>query len=67
MNQLIHDLAAAIVPPYAIRKWKHRGFVPHKYRLPMLMAASKRGAVLKESDFVFGARATKPRRQRRAG
>lgn len=62
MNQLIKDMALERgVKPYAIRKWKLRGFVPHEYRLPMFLEAQERGAELSEKDFDFG-RKVKPRR-----
>jgi hypothetical protein len=59
----MHDIIAEYAkdrPPYVLRKWKYRGHVPHKDRLPILMEAAKRGVSLKESDFVF----TKPKVRR---
>lgn len=42
----------------AIKKWRQRGFVPPKYRLPILDLAEERGIHFDKSDFEFG----KPRK-----
>lgn len=65
MNQLIKDMALEQgIPPYQLRKWKLRGSVPHRYRLPMLLKARKRGEKLSEGDFDFGIPA-KPSKRRK--
>lgn len=61
----MHDIIAEYAknrPAYVLRKWKYRGHVPHKDRLPLLLEAAKRGVSLTESDFVFA----KPKARRRS-
>ena len=65
MNPAIKQLAQEMgQPPYAIRKWKMRGAVPHVHRLPMILKAAEKGLAISIADFDFG----KPskRRKRRA-
>jgi hypothetical protein len=52
----------------AIKKWRQRGFVPPKYRLPILDLAEERGIHFDKSDFEFGKprKAKAPKRTRRA-
>ncbi len=40
-------------PRSHIKKWKQRGYVPHKFRLQMLALAKKHGWPLTERDFEF--------------
>ena len=41
---VIDELAASLgVSPEARKKWRQRGAVPHKWRLPILDLAAKRG------------------------
>lgn len=54
MRQLIEELARDLnVSEANIRKWRSRGFVPHKYRTDMLAMAARRGKKLKLGDFQF--------------
>lgn len=62
MNPVIKELAREMgQQPYAIRKWKMRGAVPHMHRLPLLQLAEKRGKRLSVKDFDFKKRAPKHR------
>lgn len=54
MKQLIEELAKEDgVSDANIRKWRSRGFVPHKYRAPMIAKAARRGRKLSLGDFQF--------------
>jgi hypothetical protein len=64
----MHDIIVQYAksrPAYVLRKWKHRGHVPHQHRLPILMEAAKRGVEIKPSDFVFPKDAKKAKRGRK--
>lgn len=37
----------------ATRKWRERGHVPHRWRLPILREALKRGLSISDDDFVL--------------
>lgn len=64
MNPVIKELAREMgKPPYAIRKWKLRGTVPHAARIPLLALAEKRGKRLSVKDFDFKRKAPKRRAQ----
>lgn len=66
MNSTILELATTLsVTPYSMKKWKARGAVPHKYRLPLLELAEKKGVSLKSSDFEFGKKPA-PKKRRAA-
>ena len=66
MNPLIKELAREMgQPPYAIRKWKLRGSVPHMHRIPLLELAAKRGERLAVKDFDFRKAAAKRRAKRK--
>lgn len=55
MNATILELAVARgVTANALKKWRKRGKVPHKYRLPLIEAAQKKGLPLASRDFDFG-------------
>jgi hypothetical protein len=54
MKQIIAELGAeqgATIE--AIKKWRQRGEVPPKYRLPLLNIAKRRKLPLTERDFEF--------------
>lgn len=54
MNSTLLDLAVAHgVTADSLKKWRKRGKVPHKYRLPLLEAAQKKGVPLTSRDFEF--------------
>lgn len=54
MNSAILDLAVEHgVSPNSLKKWRKRGKVPHKYRLPLLEAAQRKGVALSSRDFEF--------------
>lgn len=53
IETLASDLDDEHVTPEAIRKWRTRGWVPHKHRLPLLAIARRRRVRLTEDDFVF--------------
>lgn len=36
-----------------LKKWRQRGCVPHKFRLPMLATAKRKGWPVSEGDFDF--------------
>jgi len=48
LEQLALDLGAH---PNAMEAWRYRGFVPHRWRLPLLQAAAARGVLLPLSLF----------------
>lgn len=57
IRQTIEPLAGELgVKPLALQKWWQRGHVPHRWRLPLLQLAEKRGVVIRIEDFDFGAR-----------
>lgn len=61
MKEIIRILAQEQgVEPFTLRQWKSRGFVPHKYRLPFILAAQKRGEKLAPKDLEFGKRPRRP-------
>ena len=65
MNPVIKELATELQqPPYAVRKWKLRGKVPHKHRIAMLQLAAAHGMQLEAGDFDFGTVKRKPRRRK---
>lgn len=65
MNSALLELATALsVTPHSMKKWKLRGAVPHKYRLPLLELAEKQGVPLTSGDFEFGKK-PKPRKRAR--
>jgi hypothetical protein len=47
--------------PGAIKKWRQRGFVTHKWRLKLLRAAKRHGWPLSERDFDFEPSSAKER------
>lgn len=51
--QLATELDDAGVTPEAIRKWRERGKVPHRHRLPLLDLAKRKRAPLTVRDFEF--------------
>jgi hypothetical protein len=51
MNPVINDLAACLnVGDWARRKWRQRGSVPHRWRLPIMELAAERGIPLTTAD-----------------
>lgn len=68
MNTTLVELAGRIgVTANSLKKWRNRGKVPHKYRLPLLEAAQKNGLALSSEDFEFkAAPRPKKRAERRA-
>jgi hypothetical protein len=50
-DALIDLLAADLgVSEEARKKWRQRGAVPHKWRLPLIDLAAKRGIIISQSD-----------------
>lgn len=67
MNPLIKELARDMgFPPYAIRKWKLRGAVPHMHRIHLMEQAASKGARLTVKDFEFRKAVAKRRTKRGA-
>jgi hypothetical protein len=63
MNTLLTELAVAQgVTANSLKKWKKRGKVPFRYRLPLVEAAQKKGVALTSRDFEFGTAKPKKRR-----
>ncbi|MFA6134700.1 MAG: hypothetical protein WC869_11860 [Phycisphaerae bacterium] len=51
MKPEIDTLAAALgVQEWARRKWRQRGWVPHRWRLALIGAATERGLDVSEAD-----------------
>ena len=62
MNEQIVALAKEQgISPDSFKKWRGRGFVPHRYRLPLLQAAADKGVQISGNDFEW-----KPQKKRRA-
>lgn len=58
MNQMIQVLALQLgIKPVTVRRWRDRGHVPHKWRIPLIKAAQQCRVVLDERDFEFPVRA----------
>lgn len=51
MNQVIAILAPEVASRNSIKKWRQRQEVPHRYRLPLMDLAKKRGVRLTIEDF----------------
>lgn len=70
MKQIIVELSAELAAPAspeAIKKWRQRGEVPSKHRLPLLNLAKRRKLPLSERDFDFPpTKGTKPQKRRAA-
>lgn len=66
MNTAIVTLATARgIESEALKKWRQRGRVPFKHRMPLLADAKQKRIALSESDFDFPPTA-KPKRKARS-
>lgn len=61
---LANELGDPAVTAEAIRKWKARGRVPHRLRLPITVLAKRRRLPLSADDFDFAP--PKPKKRRAA-
>lgn len=65
MKDIIATLAAERdISADTIRKWRERGSVPHKERLPLVMMAKKRALALSAGDFEFRPKAKRKAKQK---
>lgn len=54
MHEAIATIAAQKgAKPLTIAKWRQRGFVPHRWRLPILQELAKKGVLITASQFEF--------------
>lgn len=50
-ERLIEAIAADLgVRFHALNKWRQRGYVPYRWRMPIMVEATKRGQVLTYDD-----------------